>query len=54
MREIATGGVLKEYLRDLEEEPADLIEIDENETGESCERLLLGWKSKDKRYQMLT
>jgi hypothetical protein len=54
MREIATGGVLKEYLRDLEEEPADLIEVDENETGESYGRLLFGWKSKDKRYQMLT
>ena len=34
MRTVATGGVLKKYLKQLEEEPEDLIGRDENKTKE--------------------
>lgn len=53
MRSIATGGVLKEYLKELEEEPEDLIgesNLPENENEAS---LYFEWKRKDKRYRMV-
>jgi plasmid rolling circle replication initiator protein Rep len=52
MRCIATGGVLKEYLRELEEEPENLIGEDglaEDEFG----RLHFGWKRSEKKYRMM-
>jgi plasmid rolling circle replication initiator protein Rep len=52
MRSIATGGVLKEYLKELEQEPDDLIGEDglmEDEYG----RLYFGWKRSDKKYRMV-
>jgi Replication protein len=52
MRAIATGGVLKEYLRELEDEPDDLIGEDD-ELGEDYGRLLFGWKREKKKYQMI-
>jgi plasmid rolling circle replication initiator protein Rep len=52
MRCIATGGILKQYLKELEEEPEDLI--GENATGETDEaKLCFGWKRKEKRYRMI-
>ena len=52
MRAIATGGVLKDYLRELEEEPADLIgESDEDELDEGS--LYFGWKRKERKYRMV-
>ena len=51
MRCIATGGVLKDYLRELEEEPDDLIGEDglmEDEYG----RLYFGWRRSEKKYRM--
>jgi hypothetical protein len=53
MRAIATGGVLKEFLAELEEEPEDLIGNDGDETGEDYGRLLFGWKKDNKRYRMI-
>jgi plasmid rolling circle replication initiator protein Rep len=53
MRAIATGGILKEYLRELEEEPSDLIGVDETEVGEDYGRLLFGWKREDKKYKLV-
>ena len=53
MRAIATGGVLKEFLRELENEPDDLIGIDETEVGEDYGRLLFGWKKQEKRYSLV-
>lgn len=53
MRSIATGGVLKDYLKELEQEPDDLIGEDglaEDEFG----RLYFGWKSQDKKYRMVS
>jgi plasmid rolling circle replication initiator protein Rep len=52
MRCIATGGVLKDHLRELEEEPDDLIGEDglaEDEFG----RLHFAWKRSEKKYRMV-
>ncbi|MFB2832999.1 protein rep [Floridanema evergladense] len=54
MRAIATGGVLKEYLKELEQEPNDLIGQDETETGVDEGHLYFGWKRKDKKYRLLS
>jgi plasmid rolling circle replication initiator protein Rep len=52
MRCIATGGVLKQYLKELEEEPEDLI--GGSESGEIDEaKLYFGWKRKEKRYRLI-
>lgn len=52
MRCIATGGILKDYLKDLEQEPENLIGEDglmEDEYG----RLYFGWKRSEKKYRMV-
>jgi plasmid rolling circle replication initiator protein Rep len=54
MRAIATGGVLKEYLRELEQEPEDLIGEGEDEEEKDYERLLFGWRTNKKRYKQVT
>ena len=52
MRGVVTGGVLKEYLRALEQEPEDLIgEGDEDEVDEG--HLYFGWKRREKKYRMV-
>lgn len=52
MKSVVTGGVLKEYLKELEQEPEDLIGQD-NE-GEADEgHLFFGWKPKQKKYRMV-
>jgi plasmid rolling circle replication initiator protein Rep len=54
-RAIATGGILKDYLKLLEEDPDDLIHVDENGLGESdpdSPRVMFGWREKAKRYQL--
>ena len=53
MRAIATGGVLKEHLRELENEPDDLIGEGDVELGEDYGRLLFGWKSQDNKYKLI-
>jgi plasmid rolling circle replication initiator protein Rep len=54
MRAIATGGVLKEFLKELEDEPEDLIgESDTPETQDSGS-LYFGWKRREKRYRMMS
>ena len=54
MRAIATGGVLKEYLKELEQEPEDLI--GESDMPEQVDEgsLYFGWKRVDKRYRMIS
>ena len=54
MRTIATGGVLKKYLKELEQEPEDLIGQDENETKSEVEEghLYFNWKYREKRYKL--
>ena len=55
MRTVATGGVLKKYLKQLEEEPEDLIGRDEDKTEEEIDEghLLFGWESKVNKYKMI-
>jgi hypothetical protein len=54
MRTIGTGGVLKKYLRDLEQEPDDLVGKDDHEEGEVDEgHLYFGWKRKAKKYKLV-
>jgi plasmid rolling circle replication initiator protein Rep len=52
MRAVVTGGVLKDYLKALEEEPEDLIgQGDENEVDEG--HLYFGWKQREKKYRLV-
>ncbi len=53
MKFINTGGVLKEHLRDLEEEDNLIGESDFPE-GEDKASLYFGWKRKEKKYKMLS
>lgn len=52
-RTIATGGVLKDYLRELEQEPEDLIGKDNQVESELDEgHLYFGWHRKQKKYKL--
>jgi plasmid rolling circle replication initiator protein Rep len=53
MRAIATGGVLKEHLRELEDEPDDLIGESDDELGEDYGRLLFGWRRNEQKYKLI-
>ena len=51
-RAIATGGVLKQYLKELEQEPDDLI--GQEESGEPDEgHIYFGWKRDVKKYKLV-
>ena len=54
MRTIATGGVLKDYLKQLEEEPEDLIGKDETGTEEEIDEdhLYFEWRYREKKYKL--
>lgn len=52
MRAIATGGVLKEYLKELEEEPTDLIGEGESQEVDEAE-IYFCWKRIEKRYRAI-
>lgn len=54
MRAIATGGVLKEYLKELEDEPEDLIGESDTPEAQEGDSLYFGWKRWDKRYRMVS
>jgi len=55
VRSIATGGVLKQYLKELEEDPEDLIgEGDLDPDREKDLELFFGWKSKEKKYRLVS
>lgn len=52
-RAVAVGGVLRDYMKELEEEPEDLIgESDEPEQVDEGS-LYFGWKRREKRYRMV-
>ena len=55
MRTIATGRVLKEYLKQLEKEPDDLIGKDNIKTGDEVDKghLVFGWNCDDKKYKLV-
>jgi plasmid rolling circle replication initiator protein Rep len=53
MRCVTTGGVLKEYLKELEQEPEDLIGKDEADIGEDQGQLYFGWQRREKKYRLV-
>ncbi len=54
MRTIATGGVLKDYLKQLEEEPEDLIGKDELKTEFELDEghFYFEWRYQEKKYKL--
>ncbi len=51
-RAVAVGGVLREYMRELEQEPEDLV--GEDNQGEVDEgHLFFGWKRQQKKYKLV-
>jgi plasmid rolling circle replication initiator protein Rep len=54
MKCVVTGGVLKQYLKELEQEPEDLIGKDQEGEGDLDEgHLYFGWKRNDKKYRLV-
>lgn len=54
-RAIATGGIFKSYLKVLEEDPEDLIHVDQSELDENnseFQKVTFGWREEIKRYVM--
>ena len=56
MRTVATGGVLKKYLKELEEEPEDLIGKDETKVEDEVDEghLYFGWEYQEKKYRLIS
>ena len=54
LRCVATGGVLKQYLKELEQDPDDLIGKEETAEKEIDEgHLYFGWKRGEKKYRLI-
>ena len=53
MRAVATGGVLKMFLKELEQEPDDLVGKDEKAEVQEDTSLYFGWKRQKKEYRMV-
>lgn len=52
MRGVTVGGLLKDYLQTLENEPENLIgQGDEDEVDEG--HLYFGWKQREKKYRQV-
>lgn len=54
MRCVATGGVLKDYLKELEQEPDDLIGKSDEVEPDDQGQLYFGWKRQEKKYRMIS
>ena len=54
MRSISVGGLLRSYMKKLEEEPEDLIHVDEIETESEVDEghLYFEWKYQQKKYKL--
>lgn len=50
-RAVAVGGVLKQYLKELEEEPTDLIGESDDPDGVDEGSLYFNWRRKEKKYR---
>jgi hypothetical protein len=53
MRCVATGGVLKQFLRDLEDEPEDLIGTGEDSINKDELNLFFNWVRDNNRYRLV-
>lgn len=51
MRCVATGGVLKQYLKELEQEPEDLIG-EGDDLSEDLGQIYFGWRRVEKKYRL--
>ena len=52
MRLIATGGILKEHLKDLQQEPEDLIGEGDESVAEDLMSLYFGWQQGERKYRL--
>lgn len=52
-RAIAVGGVLRDYMKDLEQEPEDLIGEDDESDQVDEGSLYFGWKQQEEKYRMV-
>jgi len=52
-RAIATGGILKDYFSELEQEPEDLIGKDDDKDLVDEGHLHFGWKRRGKKYKLV-
>ena len=52
MRCVATGGILKQYLRELEQEPDDLIG-EGDDLSDDFGQIFFGWQRPEKKYRMV-
>lgn len=50
---ISIGGILKDYFRELEDEPQDLIGNDETDVSENLQKLTFNWKRFEKKYRLI-
>ncbi|NEQ78473.1 MAG: protein rep [Okeania sp. SIO2C9] len=50
---ISVGGIFRDYFRELEKEPEDLIGRDENSDDLDEGHLYFGWKRKQKKYKLI-
>jgi plasmid rolling circle replication initiator protein Rep len=51
LRTVATGGVLKEFFKEIEDEPKDLIHVNEDgEKDDSIASIFFDWEERFKRY----
>ena len=53
MKCVTTGGVLKEYLKELEAKPEDLIGEGDEAESEDLGTLYFGWKRREKKYRLV-
>jgi plasmid rolling circle replication initiator protein Rep len=53
MKCVTTGGILKEYLQELEQEPEDLIGEGSEDESEDRGILYFGWKRREKKYRLV-
>ena len=53
LRLIATGGVLKQYLKELQEEPADLIGEGDLAAADDLMSVYFNWMRKEAKYRLL-
>jgi hypothetical protein len=53
MRCVATGGVLKQFLRELEDEPEDLVGTGEDAIDEDEFNLFFNWVRGNNRYRLV-
>lgn len=54
VRSISTGGILKEHLKELENEPNSLINNDSLSIQNSETSVYFEWKRKEKKYRMMS